>query len=82
MRSGRRWTAAKKREILEECESAPHGSKGALLRQHQLTANQSSSGSSVSASLSVPRQPGKEGAGSVDGDHIDWSDPRAARRPQ
>jgi transposase len=37
MPSGRRWTAEEKRAILEEYESAPHGSKGAVLRQHQLS---------------------------------------------
>ena len=40
MPSGRSWTAEEKRAILEEYESAPHGSKGAVLRQHQLSFNQ------------------------------------------
>jgi transposase len=37
---GRRWTAAEKRLILEEYETAPHGSKGAVLRRHQMHASQ------------------------------------------
>lgn len=40
MPSGRRWTAEQKREILAEYESAPHGSKGRVLRQHQLSEGQ------------------------------------------
>jgi transposase len=40
MPSGRSWTASEKREILEEYESAPHGSKAAVLRQHRLSFNQ------------------------------------------
>lgn len=40
MPSGRRWTVAEKRAILEEYESAPHGSKGGVLRQHRLQFNQ------------------------------------------
>jgi transposase len=38
--SGRRWTADQKRLILEEYESAPWGSKGAVLRRHGLAHNQ------------------------------------------
>jgi transposase len=40
MPSGRRWTAEEKRAIVEEYESAPHGSKGAVLRQHRLSFEQ------------------------------------------
>jgi transposase len=35
--SGRRWSAEEKRAILREYESAPHGSKGGVLRRHQLS---------------------------------------------
>ena len=38
--SGRGWTADQKRLILEEYESAPWGSKGAVLRRHGLAHNQ------------------------------------------
>jgi len=37
MPSQRRWTVEEKREILEEYESAPWGSKGAVLRRHQVS---------------------------------------------
>jgi transposase len=37
MVSGRRWTAEEKRVILQEYELAPHGSKGGVLRRHQLS---------------------------------------------
>jgi transposase len=35
----RKWTVAEKRAIVEEYESAPHGSKGAVLRRHGLHSN-------------------------------------------
>ena len=37
MPSQRRWTVEEKREILEEYESAPWGSKGAVLRRRQVS---------------------------------------------
>jgi transposase len=40
MPNGRRWSAEEKRAILEEYESAPHGSKGGVLRRHQLSHGQ------------------------------------------
>lgn len=40
MPTGRRWTAEEKRAILEEYETAPHGSKGGVLRRHQLRVEQ------------------------------------------
>ena len=40
MPNGRRWTAEEKRAILEEYETAPHGSKGGVLRRHQLRVDQ------------------------------------------
>jgi hypothetical protein len=37
MPNRRRWTAEQKRAILEEYDSTPWGSKGAVLRRHRLT---------------------------------------------
>lgn len=40
MPRGRRWTAAEKRAIVEEYESAPWGAKGAVCRRHGVVMGQ------------------------------------------